>query len=407
MSRRRVGVSGVGVVSALGLDRHAHWDALAAGRAGIGPLRLERAADLSFSAGAQVQGWDPARWFDQRALLLLDPFAQYLIVAAREAMADAGLEPADPRLAERTALITGTGLGGQQTEDDGYLEVYGRGRPRVHPFTIPRAMHSAGVSQLAMAIGAGGPAFTLATACASSAHAIGLAAWLVRHGMADLALAGGSEAPFCWGHLNSWEALRVMAPDTCRPFSIRRRGMVLGEGAAMLVIEPIDAARARGAAVYAELAGVGLTSDAGHITQPAVDGVARAMRLALEDGGLAPERVDYVNAHGSGTPANDPVETRAIRQALGRQADRALVSSTKSMHGHMLGAAGAVEAACVVFAMRTGTVPPTANYLGPDPECDLDVVPNQARPHTIDVALSNSLAFGGLNAVLAFARAEA
>ena len=404
MTGRRVGVSGVGVVSALGLDRHAHWVALRAGRSGIGELDVERAGELAFASGAQVRAWEPTRWFGERALLLLDRFAQLLIVAAWEALADAGIDARDPRLAERAALVTGTGLGGQQTEDEGYRDLYGRDRPRVHPFTIPRAMHSAGASQLAMAIGLGGPAFTISTACSSSAHAIGLAGWMVRHGLADLAIAGGSEAPFSWGHLKSWEALRVVAPDTCRPFSAGRRGMVLGEGGAVLVLEPIDAASARGAIPYAELAGFGMSSDASHISRPDVEGVARAMRMALADGGLAPERVDYVNAHGTGTPANDPIEIRAIRRALGSQAERACVSSTKAMHGHALGAAGAIEAATTVLAMRHGVVPPTVNYLGPDPECDLDVVPNEARPRAIDVALSNSLAFGGLNAVLAFSR---
>jgi nodulation protein E len=256
-----------------------------------------------------------------------------------------------------------------------------------------------------MEFGITGPSYTISTACSSASHAIGQAFWMVRSGMAPLAIAGGSEAPFSFGILKAWEALRVVSPDTCRPFSKDRSGMVLGEGGAMLVLEPLDAARARGARVHAELVGFGMSSDASHITQPSADGAARAMRATLCDARIMPEAVTYINAHGTGTQANDPTETAAIRAVFGAHAGRLAVSSTKSMHGHALGAAGALEAVAAILALRDSFIPPTANFNQPDPECDLDVVPNVSRPADCEYAMSNSFAFGGLNAVLAFRRA--
>ncbi|HEX9760617.1 MAG TPA: beta-ketoacyl-[acyl-carrier-protein] synthase family protein, partial [Candidatus Acidoferrales bacterium] len=273
---------------------------------------------------------------------------------------------------------------------------------RIHPLSIPRTMANAGASHISMEFGLTGPAYTVSTACSSSNHAIGLALRMVQHGEAEVALAGGGEAPFTVGMLKAWEAMRVISPDTCRPFSKGRKGMILGEGAAMLVLEPLEAAQARGAQVYAELAGCGMSSDAHHITQPLPEGAAAAIRAALRDAGMAPEQVSYINAHGTGTPANDAAETRAIRAVFGAHADRLAVSSTKSLHGHALGAAGALEAVATLLALREGVLPPTINFTEPDPECDLDVVPNQARAAAVECALSNSFAFGGLNAVLAF-----
>jgi len=299
-------------------------------------------------------------------------------------------------------VICGSGIGGQASQDAQFVELYRRNRDRVHPLTIPRVMSSAGASHIAMEVGLTGPTFTISSACSSASHAIGQAFWMLRGGQADIALAGGSEAPFGYASLKAWEAMRVIAPDTCRPFSRDRKGMILGEGGAMLVLEPLDAARARGARVYAELAGSGLSADAHHITQPGVDGPVRAMRAALEDGGLGPESIGYINAHGTATLGNDPTETRAIREVFGAHAGSLAVSSTKSMHGHALGAAGALEAVATILALHHGVLPPTANFIAPDPECDLDVVPNDAREVRVGAALSNSFAFGGLNAVLAF-----
>ena len=262
-------------------------------------------------------------------------------------------------------------------------------------------MANAGASHISMEFGITGPSFTISTACSSAGHAIGQAFWMIRSGAVDLALTGGSEAPFSFGILKAWEAMRVVSPDTCRPFSRDRHGMVLGEGAAMLLLEPLDAARARGARIHAEIVGFGMSADAGHITQPSSNGAMRAMRAALRDSGLAPEEIGYINAHGTATQANDPTEVAAIRAVFGPHAERLAVSSTKSMHGHALGAAAALEAVATGLALRDGVLPPTANFNEPDPECDLDVIPNIARQAQVECGLSNSFAFGGLNAVLA------
>jgi nodulation protein E len=291
-------------------------------------------------------------------------------------------------------------VGGQSTEDIGFQEVYKFGRNRVHPLTIPKTMANAGASHISMEFGITGPSFTISTACSSAGHAIGQAYWMVRNGITDVALTGGSEAPFSFGILKAWEAMRVVSPNTCRPFSKDRRGMILGEGAAMLVIEPLDRALARGARIHAEIVGFGMSADACHITQPSSDGAARAMRAALRDSGLSPEQIGYINAHGTATPANDPTETAAIRSVFGSHAASLAVSSTKSMHGHTLGAAAALECLASILALRDGVLPPTANYTEPDPECDLDVIPNHARSAQVEYAMSNSFAFGGLNAVL-------
>jgi nodulation protein E len=262
-------------------------------------------------------------------------------------------------------------------------------------------MANAGASHISMEFGITGPSFTLSTACSSSAHAIGQAFWMVRSGAAGLAIGGGSEAPFSFGILKAWEAMRVVSTETCRPFSKDRKGMILGEGGAMLVLEPLKAAQARGARIHAEIVGFGMSADAGHITQPSAEGAARAIRAALRDAHLAPEAIGYINAHGTGTPANDSTETAAIRAVFGAHAGRLAVSSTKSMHGHALGASAALECLATALALRDGLLPPTANYREPDPECDLDVIPNVARRAQVEYALSNSFAFGGLNAVLA------
>jgi nodulation protein E len=396
---RRVVVTGVGCISALGSTAGEFWSALGAGRSGIAPIESVGPGTVRFPNGAEVRGFDPAAHFETRQLDLLDRFAQLALVSAREAVRDSGLEWT-PALRHRTAVISGCAIGGQASQEVQFVELYRNNRGRVHPLTIPRVMSSAGASAIAMEFGFTGPAFSVSSACSSASHAIAQALMILRSGQADVALAGGSEAPFGYASLKAWDALRVIAPDTCRPFSRDRQGMILGEGGAALVLEPLDAARARGARIYAELAGAGLSADAHHITQPAMEGPARAMRAALDDAGLAPDAVGYVNAHGTGTLGNDPTETRAIREVFG--ARMPAVSSTKSMHGHALGAAGALEAVATTLALHHGVLPPTANFLGPDPECDLDVIPNQAREQRVAAALSNSFAFGGLNAVLAF-----
>jgi nodulation protein E len=400
---RRVAVTGIGVISAIGHNTGEFWQALQEGCSGIGPLEAVDRSLLRFPNGAEVRSYVPTQHFDEKEISLLDRFAQFGVIAAREAIAAAGITWS-PRLQESTAIVTGSCVGGQTTEDEGFVNLYRNNSPRVNPFTIPRTMENAAASRISLEIGVVGPTYTVSTACSSSNHAIGQAFWMVRNGAAEMAITGGSEAVFSLGFLKAWEAMRVVSPDTCRPFSKDRRGLILGEGAAMLVLEPLDGALARGATILGEIVGFGMSSDAFHITQPSPDGAARAMRAALADAGVNPEQIDYVNAHGTATLANDAAETTAIRAVFGKHADRLAVSSTKSMHGHTLGAAGAIEAAATVLALRNGILPPTANFNEPDPACDLDVIPNIARPASVEFALSNSFAFGGLNAVIAFRR---
>jgi nodulation protein E len=399
----RVVVTGIGVVSPLGHSAAAYWDGLARGASGLGTPTLAPAEELNQKVVAEVKGFDPLAHFTDRQLIFMDRLAQLAVVAAREAIAQSGLTFADG-LAERTATIIGTAVGGQTTQDDNYRRLYKEGARRLAPFAIPRLMVNAASSQISMHCGLMGPAFTVASACASGTHAAGLAFHMVRAGAVDCAVTGGAEASLAFGPLKVWEAMRIMAPDACRPFSRDRKGMVLGEGAAILVLEPLDAARTRGAEILGEIVGFGMSADARDIVNPDEGGMVRAIAGALADAKLAPADIQYVNAHGTGTAANDESETRALKQIFGDHAPNLAISSTKSMVGHSLGASGALELVATVMGMHAGIVPPTIGYLGPDPACDLDYVPNEARPLRIDAALSNSFAFGGLNAVLAVRR---
>jgi nodulation protein E len=398
---RRVAITGLGIICALGKSVGEFWQGLVEGRSCIHPIRAIDTSCFRFHAGAEVQDFDPAQYFDASHQELLDRFAQFAVIAARQAVVNAGVTVTS-ELSSQTAVVVGSSIGGQSSEDTGYQELYLRNRNRVHPLTIPKAMMNAGASHICMDLGTTGPALTTSTACSSANHAIGLAFWMVRSGQVELAVAGGSEAPFSFGLLKAWEALRVVSPNVCRPFSKDRSGLILGEGGAMLMLEPLDRALQRGATVYGEIVGFGMSADAHHITQPAVTGPARAMHAALLDGSLEPSSVGYINAHGTGTISNDAVESRAIREVFGAHADRVLVSSTKSMHGHALGAAGAIETVATVLALQNGVIPPTINFTERDPECSLNLVVNQAQTAMADIALSNSFAFGGLNAVLAF-----
>ena len=400
---RRVAITGMGAISALGRTVEEFAASLRAGRSGIGPILSTDMSLVRFQNGAEVKDYSHAPYFDDRRADFMDRFAQFAVIAAREAVAHAGIEWT-PELRETAAIVTGSCVGGQSTEDIGFQEVYKKRNNRVHPLTIPKTMANAGASHISMEFGITGPSFTISTACSSAAHAIGQAYLMVRSGVTDLVLTGGSEAPFSFGILKAWEAMRVVSPETCRPFSKDRRGMVLGEGAAMFVLEPLEAAQARGARIHAEITGFGMSSDACHITQPSMEGAARAMRAGLRDAGIPGDAVGYVNAHGTGTAANDSTETAAIRAVFGPHADRLAVSSTKSMHGHALGAAAAMECLATAIALRDGVLPPTANFNEPDPECDLDVIPNVAREANVEWAISNSFAFGGLNAVLVLRR---
>jgi len=401
MAPRRVAITGLGIISPLGLNVADSWSSLSEGRPGIGPITSIDCSALRFKNGAEVRGYDPLKYFEGGKDAYLDRFAQFSLIAAREAMQDSGIE-FTPELRERAAIVCGSSVGGQATIEAGFEDLWVQGRGRVHPLTIAKTMANAGASHIAMEFGLSGPTYTVSTACSSANHAIGQAFRLVRYGQADMAMTGGAEAMFTIGILKAWEAMRVVAPDTCRPFSKDRRGLILGEGGAMMVLEPMEAAKARGAKIYAEICGFGMTADAFHLTQPTVQGPARAMRGALEEAGLDLESVGYINAHGTGTSGNDPVESSAIRDVFGPHADKIGVSSTKSMHGHALGAAGALEAIATILALRHGILPPTANYNERDPECDLDYIPNTPRAQRVEAALSNSFAFGGLNAVIAF-----
>lgn len=396
----RVVISGRGAVSALGLGADRLWQALREGRGGIRPLEHAAAGSLRVSVAAQVPAFASEHHFDERALPLLDRFTQFALLAAREAVAESALDFRAEGLGARTAVIVGSAVGGELTRDEQSRRLYAEGSTRLHPLTIPRAMINAPASHISMAHGLTGPAFAVASACASANHAIAQAVQAIRCGLVDVAIAGGTEACFSLGNLRAWEAMRVLADDTCRPFSRNRRGLVLAEGAAMFVLESLEHARRRGATVLAELAGIGMSSDAGDIVAPSDVGAARSMRQALADAGMDAGEIDYVNAHGTGTPANDATETRAIRAVFGAHAERLAVSSTKSMHGHALGASGALELVAVIGSLREGIVAPTANYSEPDPACDLDVVPNTPREMTVRAALSNSFAFGGLNSTL-------
>lgn len=398
---RRVAVTGIGVISALGLTRDRFWNALAAGRSGIRPMTLVPPGSVRFANAAEVPEYRVSDHLGAKDADLLDRFTQFALIAAREAVADSGIR-FDTALGESAAIVTGSCLGGKSTEDDGFRGLYALNQGRFPPLAIPKAMANAGASRISLEFDITGPAYTVSTACSSSNHAIGQAFWMVRSSAAEIAIAGGSEAPFSLGHLKAWEAMRVVSPDTCRPFSRDRRGMILGEGAAMLVLEPLDRAQARGAKIWGEIAGFGMSSDAGHLTHPSAAGAARAMRAALKDAALDLQQIGYINAHGTGTEINDPTEVAAIREVFGARIP--LISSTKSMHGHALGAAGALEAAATLLALHHGILPPTANFTEPDPACPIDAIPNVARQTHVQHALSNSLAFGGLNAVLAFAR---
>ncbi|MGH6770943.1 MAG: beta-ketoacyl-[acyl-carrier-protein] synthase family protein [Xanthobacteraceae bacterium] len=399
----RVVITGLGVVSPVGCTLDDFWSALVAGRSGIGPISIIPTERLTARVAAQVLDFDPAAHFDPKRVGLIDRFAQFAVVAARAAVADAQLT-VDPELALDIATVIGTGVGGQNTMDDQFLRLYGQNSPRVHPFTVPKLMANAAASHVSMDLGLKGPTYSVVTACASATHAIGQAFHMVRSGQAPVAIAGGTEACLTVGTLKGWEALRVLAPDTCRPFSKNRSGLVLGEGSAVMVLEPRERALARGAHIYAEMLGFGMSADAADITTPDADGAARAMRSALRDAKVAPEQIDYINAHGTGTTANDRTETLAVRKVFGASAERLAISSSKAVLGHSLGAAGALELVATALAITQSTIPPTANYAEPDPECDLDVVPNIARKAEIVMAMSNSFAFGGLNAVLVIGR---
>jgi nodulation protein E len=392
---RRVVITGAGTVNALAHDLPGTWAALRDGQGGIGPLTFRDADRLAIRIGAEVRDWQPAGLPPDK-LPLYDRVTQYALVAGAEAMAMAGLPDG---IGARGGVILGTAAGGIQTWEDSYRAVFADGKTRVSPLTVPRLMPNAPASHLSIRHGLTGPVLAVSSACASANHAMGIAFQQVSMGAADVMLTGGAEAMLCFGGVKAWEGLRVLAPDACRPFSLGRKGLVIGDGAGVLVFEAEDHARARGAKVLAEVAGFGMCADAGDIVAPDPEGAARAMRLALEDAGLSPRDIGYINAHGTGTLLNDRSEAQAIGAVFGPEPPP--VSSTKGAHGHAIGATGALEALASILALQ-GVLPPTLGFQAPDPDCALDVVPGTARAARVGAALSNAFAFGGLNAVLVF-----
>ncbi len=401
---KRVVITGAGTINALAHDVPGTFAAFREGRCGITDLDIRDKDRLTIQIGGQVHNWDPEAHFNRQQIVLYDKFTQFTLLAGRQAVAQSGLN-FDGHLGYEAGVVLGTAAGGVNTWDDNYRCVYEEGKNRVHPFVVPKLMNNAGASHLSMEFNLKGPTFTVSTACASSNHAMGLAFQMVRSGGARVMLTGGSESMLCFGGIKAWEGLRVMSKDACRPFSLTRNGMVQGEGAAVFVFEEYEHARARGAEILAEVVGFGMTSDAADIVMPNKQGAARAIAGALKDARLDPEDVGYVNAHGTGTAANDKTECAAVADVFGHHADRLMISSTKSMHGHLIGGTGAVELLACIMALKEGVIAPTIGYEEPDPECALDVVPNVAREARVDAVLSNAFAFGGLNAVLALRRA--
>jgi nodulation protein E len=401
---RRVVITGAGTVNALAQDVPGTYAAFREGRCGIGELDIRDVDRLAIKIGGQVRDWDPEAHFNRQQIVLYDRFTQFTLIAAKQAVAQSGLN-FDGHLGYEAGVVLGTAGGGVNTWDDNYRAVYEEGKNRVHPFVVPKLMNNAAASHLSMEFNLRGPSFTVATACASSNHAMGLAFQMIRSGAAKAMVTGGSESMLCFGGIKAWEGLRVMSKDACRPFSANRNGMVQGEGAAVFIFEEYEHARARGAEILAEVAGFAMTSDAADIVMPSKQGAARAIAGALRDAKLAGDQVGYINAHGTGTAANDKTECAAVSDVFGHHADKLMISSTKSMHGHLIGGTGAVELLACILALREGVIAPTIGYEEPDPECSLDVVPNEAREAEVDAVLSNAFAFGGLNAVLALKRA--
>ena len=401
---RRVVITGAGTISALGSSVPETWEAMREGRCRIGALDIRDVERLSIRIGGQVTGYDAQAHFNRQQISLYDRYTQFALLAAREAIDQAGLTFTGD-LAASTGVVLGTSGGGLTTQDENYRTVYEEGKNRVHPFVVPKLMNNAAAAHISMEHNLKGPSFTVATACASSNHAMGQAFNFIRHGMAQVMVTGGSESMLCFGGVKAWEGLRVMSRDACRPFSANRNGMVQGEGAGIFVFEDYHHAKARGAEILAEVIGVAMNSDASDIVMPSKISAERCIVSAMRDAQIDPSEVDYINAHGTGTAANDKTECAAVAGALGAHADKVMISSTKSMHGHLIGGTGAVELLACIMALREGVIAPTINYEEPDPECALDVVPNEAREADVSVVLSNAFAFGGMNAVLALRKA--
>ncbi len=400
MTRKRIVITGIGGLCSLGVSAPEIWASMQAGRSGIGEITNAPLYELKVRIGAEIKSL-PESVLDRKRTVTMDRFSLLAALAAGEAIRHARLDVAEAD-GSRIGAVVGTGIYGASTAELNYRAVLLEGKSRAEIFTVPKIMPGAPAGQVSMVYGLRGPVFGVTSACASSNHAFASAVDQLRLGRADVMIAGGTDAPLVYGVLKGWEALRALARETCRPFSADRDGLVIGEGAGMAVLETWDHAMARGAPILAELSGTGMSGDATDIVAPTVEGPVSAMRACLADAGLAPEEIDYINAHGTGTKANDQIETAAIRRVFGSHADRLSVSSTKSMHAHCMGASGALEMIACVMAIRDGVVPPTANFRERDADCDLDVTPNVAKVRPVRAAISNGFAFGGTNAVVAF-----
>lgn len=413
MSDRRVVVTGMGVVSACGIGLDAYWEALKAGRSGVARITHFDSTEFRVHIAAEVKDFDPTVWIDRKRARRMDPFSQYAVAAARMAVQDAQLDVAAD--ADSIGALVASGIGGLETFERETANLLNKGPSRVSPLFIPMEISNMASAQVSIELGCRGPVLAVSSACASGNNAIGDAFEIVKRGAADVMLAGGAEATVTPVGIASFAAMRALSerndePEKAsRPFDRDRDGFVMGEGSAILVLEERERAQARGAKIYAEISGYGMSADAYHISAPEPTGknAARAIASALAEANLKPEAVDYINAHGTSTPLGDEIETRVIRIALGAHADKVAISSTKSMTGHCLGAAGALEAVACVMTVEKGVIPPTINLDNPCPECDLDYVPNQAREHEVRVAISNSFGFGGHNVTILFRAPQA
>ncbi|MGA1534261.1 MAG: beta-ketoacyl-ACP synthase II [Planctomycetota bacterium] len=412
MSRRRVVITGVGVISSIGSDPSTFWNGILECRSGAGPITAFDATDYKTRFACEASGFDPSETMDGKLVRTVDRFTQMAIAASQQAVDDSGLEIGEDEDPQRFGVITGTGIGGLLEIENQHSILLERGPSRLSPFFIPKIMMNAASGQVAIRYGFQGPNYATASACASSQHALGLALDSIALGATDVVITGGSEACVCPCGIGGFNAMKALSTrndspqSASRPFTASRDGFVLGEGAGMFVFESLERAKARGAKIYAEVLGFGMTDDADHIAAPLPDGAlaAAAMRAAVKQSGRAITNVNYVNAHGTSTPLNDKMETRAIRSVFGEHADSMMVSSTKSQVGHCLGASGAVELVAIAMGIEQGIVPATINHDDPDPECDLDYVPNAPREAQIEVAISNSFGFGGHNACLCVGR---
>ncbi len=407
MTKRRVVVTGIGMISPLGIGNEPNWQGLVSGKSGIGRITKFDAKDYACQIAGEVRGFEPEKWIEKKDVKKSDTFINYAIAAAQMAVDDAGLDltTAD---GERIGVIIGSGIGGLPLIEEMHTKLMERGPSRISPFFIPGLIVNLAAGQVSIRFGCKGPTSAPATACATGAHAIGDAYKIIQRDEAEVMFAGGSEAVITPLAIGGFSAMRAMStrnddPEhACRPWDLKRDGFIMGEGAGVLILEEREYALKRGANIYCELTGYGMASDAHHITSPDESGMSRSMLRALHDSQLAPEKIGYINAHGTSTPIGDKTESNAIKTVFGAHAYKLAISSTKSMTGHLLGAAGGLESAIAAMALRTGILPPTINYEFPDPECDLDYIPNKAREKKVEHVLSNSFGFGGTNATLIF-----